>query len=172
MCKKPLIILINGKASSGKTKLAEIIKETYNLMNVSILHNADYVKELARNIFGWHDIKDDRGRKLLIDLANTAYNYDEYFWEKHTEEKFVPLYDDIVCIPDFRYINTYNYFVNQGYKVITIHIEMDKDINSINSSIKKDKTEQKLDVKFDYEIVNEFGNIDKLKSFVIDTLIF
>lgn len=49
MYKKPLIILINGKASSGKTKLAEIIKETYNLMNVSILHNADYVKELARS---------------------------------------------------------------------------------------------------------------------------
>lgn len=172
MTNKPLIILINGKARSGKNELAEIIKKHNKHLNVDIIGNADAVKDISSEIFGWDDIKDEKGRRLLINVANTAYAYDKYFWEKRTESAIVFGYDDIIIIPDFRYINTYEYFTKEGYDVKTIHIQMDKDINTLNNEVKKDKTEQKLDVKFDFEIVNEFGNLAKLNEFVKNNLIF
>lgn len=168
---KPLVILINGKARSGKDFLAELIKE-HNIKNVSILHNAAAVKTIAKNFFGWDGIKDEKGRRLLIDISNVAYNYDDYFWERKTENNIIPLYDEIIVIPDFRYTKTNQYFRGKGYRVITVYIEMDKDINDINNEVKNDLTEQKQDIKFDYEIVNEYGNVEKLIEFVKDNLIF
>lgn len=166
------VILINGKAGSGKNFLADLIKLKNDKKNVDIIGNADAVKKIAKEFFMWDGVKDENGRQLLIDVSNTAYAYDEFFWEKKSEEKIIHGYDDIVVIPDFRYAKTYEYYKKEGYNVITIHIKMDKDINDINNEVKNDATEQKQEVDFDFEIENEYGNIDKLEGFVRENLLF
>lgn len=159
---KKTVILINGKAQSGKSTLAELLAS--KIQNSKVIHNADSVKELATVFFGWDGVKDDCGRNLLIGLSEVGYNYKDNFWEYKTlykiEEK-----DEVIIIPDFRYEQTYRFFKEQGFRVITLHISMTKDINTINEIMKEHLTEQRLNIKFDMEFINKFGNEKLLEEF-------
>jgi hypothetical protein len=67
-----LIIVINGKGGVGKDTVCDIVARHHKAVNVSSITP---IKEIAR-MHGWDGGKDDRGRKLLVDLkrAFTEYN--------------------------------------------------------------------------------------------------
>lgn len=162
-------ILINGKAGSGKDTFAKFLNEYLFLLEKKplIVHNASYVKAIAEKIFGWDKKKDNKGRKLLIDITNAGYNYDEYFWERKTEDFILKkLYNAgsinnvYVIIPDFRYKKTLDYFKSK-YKVFTIKIERDFD-NKLDDKLKNDISEN-LDIDFDLVVYNN-GTLDELKE--------
>ena len=69
---KNKIILIHGKARSGKDTVAEMIRNNCKVRGLSsaINSNAHSVKEVAREVFSWDGVKDERGRRLLIDITN------------------------------------------------------------------------------------------------------
>lgn len=159
-------ILINGKAMSGKDTFAKYLSEYLLVMEKQpfIFHNATYVKLVAEKIFGWDKVKDNKGRKLLIDISNTGYDYDKYFWEKKTEEILINKFNTknvYVIIPDFRYKNTYEYFKNK-YKVLTIRIDRDFD-NNLSNELKNDKSEKLIDIDFDFIIKNN-ESLDNLRE--------
>lgn len=160
-------ILINGKAGSGKDTFAKYLEEYLLVLEKRpfIIHNAFYVKLIAEKIFGWDKVKDTKGRRLLIDIANTGYSYDDYFWERKTEaevlKRFKVTDNAYIIIPDFRYKNTYTYFSSK-YNVITMKIERENFDNKLSEDLKKDKSEN-LDIDFDYVIFNN-GNLEDLKK--------
>ena len=61
------VILVSGKAQSGKDSTAFIMRELLEKQQkkVLIIHYADNLKLFAKNYFGWNGIKDEDGRKLL-----------------------------------------------------------------------------------------------------------
>jgi uridine kinase len=67
--KKPIIILISGKARSGKSFSAEFIKEACqkNGQKAVIVTIANYLKDLARDYFGWDE--EAKPRDLLQHLG-------------------------------------------------------------------------------------------------------
>ena len=65
--RNPKIIIISGKASSGKSLSANIIKENTN--NTILLAYADYLKMYAKNISGWDGSEDTKPRELLQQLG-------------------------------------------------------------------------------------------------------
>lgn len=149
------LILINAKARAGKDTLATYIyKELERIGKTCLIsHNADAVKTLAYEYFNWDGNKDDKGRKLLIDITETGYNSDEFFWEKKNGMNDIDR--DVYQIPDFRYMTTYTYFKNKGYDIVTVHIERPGFDNGLSDNLKNDISEQGLDLKFDYNIVTD-----------------
>lgn len=65
------IILVSGKAGSGKDTFYELASE---MIDAHRLAYADGVKDVAR-FMGWDGIKDDNGRSLLITIGESARNY-------------------------------------------------------------------------------------------------
>ena len=156
------IILINGVAGSGKSSLAAYIQEELENINkiCLIAHNADSVKRLAKDYFGWDGIKDFKGRQLLINLSNLGYEYDEFFWEK---KNIINEVSRTICvIPDFRFHKTFEYFKKEGDDIVTVHITRPNFENGLDEKLKKDKSEQGFkDFIFDFEVVN--NSLDDLK---------
>ena len=156
------IILINAKARFGKDSLATYICEELEKLNKTYLisHNAGAVKDLAYSFYNWDGQKDEKGRKLLIDITDTGYSYDEFFWEK--KNKINELDRDVYIIPDWRYLSSFNFFKDKGYNVTTIHIDRPGFNNNLSSTLKNDKSEQGFkDFEFDYEVIN--NSLEDLK---------
>ena len=61
------IICISGKAQHGKDTSAAKMKELLEAKGKKVLitHNADLLKFMAKNMFGWDGQKDDKGRQIL-----------------------------------------------------------------------------------------------------------
>lgn len=129
------VILICGKARSGKNQLADYLKECLDVDKKGayfdrtlIRGNAQSVKERAERQFNWNGEKDAKGRQLLIDVTNKGYNIDTYFWEKElfTEAIMYKAFTNKNCeyliVPDWRYAQTLDYFNVVAEEVITIRI--------------------------------------------------
>ena len=163
-----ITILICGKASSGKTTFATVLAQEINKVKemAKVIHNAQTVKTLAESFFHWE--KDEKGRQLLIDLTNSGYNYDPIFWERETErlfrnyQKFCNEDLEILIVPDWRYMSTYEYFSNVG-KVITVMVErhdVEKGTHDFHSS---ENDFKKFPTK--YHILNDSESIEDLERF-------
>lgn len=165
-----ITILICGKASSGKTTFATILEEEINKLKerAKVIHNAQAVKTLAHSFFHWDKEKNAIGRQLLIDITNAGYGYDANFWEKETERFFRNYSNfcnediEILIVPDWRYMCTYDFFSNCG-KVIPIHVERRKDI-SIGTHSSHSSENNFKDFPMKYHVLND-GTIEDLRCF-------
>ena len=152
------IILINGKARSGKDTLASLIKGILKDKKVLIRGNAHSVKECALKYFNWNGAKDTKGRQLLIDITNLGYSQDPYHWERLTLKYALDRDNyDYLIIPDWRYMSTYEYLKEEGYEVITIHRQRDID-NGLHDSLKNDISEQGFNITYDLEVRGDILN--------------
>lgn len=111
---KKIVIIINGKAASGKDTICDIIAKYYNAIAISEITP---IKELAK-LAGWNGEKDDKSRKMLADLKALFVAYNDlplkYSMQKITE------------------------FVNSKYEILFIHIREKEEILKVvkNSPIK------------------------------------
>ena len=64
--KEPIIFLIGGKARSGKTTLGNFIKEEYkkNAKQIASMMYANYIKNYAKEYFGWDGSEETKPREL------------------------------------------------------------------------------------------------------------
>lgn len=131
------VILICGRASSGKDTLAKLLKENLDVDSKGnkydqtlIRGNAQSVKDEAYRR-GWSGNKDFKGRQILIDVTNEGYAKDIMFWEKETYteaimyKQFTNPNTKYLIIPDWRYKQSLDYFSKVADKVITIRIIKD-----------------------------------------------
>lgn len=154
------IVLINGKARSGKDTVAKLLQEKFEQLGITanIRPNAQAVKKVAKHIFNWNEIKDTRGRQLLLDITQAGYNYDPYFWED--KNNMYMNHFDVYIIPDWRYESTFNYF-NLKNNVITINVKNDN--RESIGSLSNHQSETGLDnFVFDYFIDNN-GTLEDLE---------
>lgn len=104
------VIIINGTGGSGKDTFVEFCSEFTKVTNIS---SVDKVKEAAKALVNWNGEKDEKSRKLLVDLKQLSIDYNDYPTQ-YIKEK-------------------YEEFINSDSKYLFVHI---REINEIEK-IKK-----------------------------------
>lgn len=170
------VVLINGRKGSGKDTVANYLFEKLG-EGVVVIPNAKAVKEEAYQFYNWNGEKDLLGRQLLVDITNTGYRFDPYFWEKKTIEYIYALKEqgtriDMLIIPDWRYECTYDFFTNLDHpkvEVTTLRVERRVTVEEMcdpRESFDVYRSESQLDgFPVDYTIDNN-GTIEDLHNLI------
>ncbi len=128
--KKTVVILVSGKAESGKSTVAEMLRNKIMDMPsmTQLLYGfADPIKYVAKAFFGWDGKKDEKGRKLLQQIGAVGRAYDENIWVKHMLTQMdrragmVPF--NFVIVSDWRFPNELRYLdANPILDLVTIRV--------------------------------------------------
>lgn len=164
------IILLSGKGESGKTTLANIIKEELKERNKKalIISFASYLKFIAKSYFEWDGKKDIKGRTLLQYLGtDIVRKKNPSFWVEAVGD-FIELFSeefDFFIIDDCRFIDEVRYFTDT--KIIdnlSIRIERQDHKNSLTEEQRNHSSETMLDnYPFDAYIISQNG-LENLKE--------
>lgn len=91
------IIVINGSGGVGKDTFVEFCKKYCKVKNIS---SVDKVKEAAKVLTGWDGTKDEKSRKLLVDLKQLGIEYNDAPFKYITEsaEEFEKTDEELMFI--------------------------------------------------------------------------
>lgn len=70
---KKIVIIINGKGSSGKDTICNTVKEAYKASSISEITP---IKEIAK-LGGWNGEKDKKARRMLAELKRVFVEYND-----------------------------------------------------------------------------------------------
>lgn len=169
----PKIILISGKARSGKDTFAKIFKEDAEKDNKKclIIKYGDILKFVCSKYFNWNGEKDEIGRTLLQQVGTNLIrknNYDALVNCVIEIVKGLSTEFDYVLIPDVRFYNEINKWKEYGFDCVTVRIDRWYETsngkfvlydNGLTEEQKNHTSEIALDdYVFDYRIDNtEYG---------------
>lgn len=102
------VILINGKAESGKDFVAAKLEKLLGSQGKTILtiHFGDLVKFVCERYYGWDGKKDQAGRHLLQYVGtDMRLGFDQSLWAELTGRliRFLGRGCDYVLVPDWRF---------------------------------------------------------------------
>lgn len=170
------IILVSGKAGSGKDTFAKCMKkqleENYS-MRVGISHYAVYLKSLLREFYQWNGEKSPywRGKLQAIgtDLIRNKLDKPNYHVGRLIEDmRIMEEFFDYYIIPDLRFKNEVSEVEKEfGIdNVITIKIDaINNDDGIVDLEQKTHQSETDLDnYNFDYIVYNQKENISELEK--------
>jgi len=170
------IFLISGEAQHGKDSVAAFLRMKLP-GNTLILHNADYLKYIAREYMGWDGNKDEEGRTLLQQLGTEKVRWGlkkPLFWTERVCDVIELMQDDYdyFCVPDTRYLNEIYYpmarFPNRIFTIRVYRLNFD---NGLTPEQKSHISERELvSFKHDFEIFSETG-LDNLAK-EVDAFIY
>ena len=173
--RNPKIIILSGKAQSGKSFIASLIVDYYNSLgkkSVSISY-AKYLKDYAKDILGWDGSEDSKPRDFLqqvgVELIKDKINPNMLINRVCEDVMVYSYFYDVIVISDARFVDEINVIKSKFDNVVVIHID-GKD-NSLTIDQKNHSTETSLDGfnDYDYVILNN-GNVDDLKKKVFEVL--
>ena len=161
------VILLSGKARSGKGTAAEMILGRYNGIPFAF---ADDIKTIAYNYFGWHGEKDELGRKLLQDIGTTGRNYNRDIWVNDTIDRIQwwtrqSSDNQLAVVTDTRYPNEIQRIKHEFSDVVTIRITRD--------SVEKLKhpSETALDQWTDWDyVVKNNGSLEEFQKKILEIM--
>lgn len=160
------VILIAGRAGSGKTYLGEKIVEYAKENGLRALQTeySKYLKMYAKEILNYDGTRENKPRKFLQDTGSYIRENlsDEYFFTRRMLEDFriYEKYFDLIIISDVRLLREIKEIKNSKYnhittiKVINKHSKYDL-TNDEKNHITEKELENNQD--FDYIVENE-GN--------------
>lgn len=168
------IILIGGKANTGKDSTAEYIDEYYrsrglDVVNIQIGY---YIKMYAKEIAKWDGDNDTKPRQLLQDLGTELIRkqIDEYFFIKRIIQDIdvYSRYFDIITISDGRLPEEFASIKLAYPETVTVHITRPGYSSRLTKGQKAHITEALVDeIEYDYDIVND-GTLDDLQKKAIE----
>lgn len=163
-----MILGISGKMRVGKNTCSSYLSLKYGFKEVAF---ADALKKYARK-FGWDNVKDDRGRKLLQELGSVVRSYSPDYWvdtalrevEKQSRLGYIHF-----AIPDLRYLNEVRRIREEGGIVVRIWSE-----DELNTDTHPSETELDKFNDWDFKIESKRGDfngyyeeIDKMVSKIL-----
>lgn len=150
------IIILSGKARSGKSECAKIIEKNLNKKVITISY-ASYLKEYTKNILKWDGSEDTKPRSFLQEIGDKVRQIDKYFLINRIIEdiNIYKNYFDVIIISDARFIDEIKLIKNNFEDVTVIRINGKE--NNLNKKEKNHITETALDdyELYDYEINND-----------------
>ena len=118
------IYLFSGYAGAGKSFCRDYFVETMISTGRSCYADsfAKDLKHIAKAVYGWDGLKDDKGRKLLQNIGRTGREYDIDMWVRKVSDRYYNLDTIPLAIDDWRYPNERSYLEDRGFEVITIRV--------------------------------------------------
>jgi hypothetical protein len=121
---KQVVILISGKAGTGKTTTAKYLVK--HLGKAGIFPFADPLKAIARRM-SWDGNKTEAGRRLLQGLGTLGREYNPFIWIKLSMDDALYSAQDLdldyIIVDDWRFPNEYEYVKsNPGVQVFTVRM--------------------------------------------------
>lgn len=150
--KKVNLILVSGKAGSGKTTISDyLFHELTNKFQTLLIEYsplAKPVKAIAENAFHWDGNKDEKGRRLLQVIGTEAgREYNENIWVEYLENNvlsglFPP---NFVLVDDCRFPNEIDYFAkNFVFDITTIRVKREMKAIGMNLGLDNHPSETSL----------------------------
>ena len=149
------LIILSGKARSGKDTVLEIIKEYYKDKKVMNISYSYYLKDYLKRMNMYNE--KDKPRTLMQNFGKTLRKIDKNFLINRVIEDIEVFknYYDIIVITDARLKEEIT--APSIYNPLTIRIKRDNFDNGLTEIEKQDITETNLDdyKEFDYIIEND-----------------
>lgn len=159
------IIILSGKAQSGKNKVASIIENNLKDKKVITISYASYLKEYAKNILKWDGNENTKPRTFLQEIGDYVKTIDNKFLINRLLQdiEVYKNYFDVIIISDARFIEEINCIKEKYENVSVINIKGRE--NSLNNMEKNHITETALDEYnlYDFKIENK-GSIEELEQ--------
>lgn len=159
------VILVSGKAESGKDLVGKVLKQEFEHQQkkVLVVHFADYLKFMCHQYFGWNGSKDESGRTLMQYVGTDLFRKldKDYFVSRVEELLFVAGANwDYVIIPDLRFKNEFRH-IKYSFDTVAIRVNRAGYNSSLTPEQKANQSETELDNHpeiFDYIIdTNDAG---------------
>ena len=166
------VICISGHARNGKDTVAEILRKYLwgSGKRVLILHYADLLKFMCRQLFHWNGEKDERGRHLLQYVGTDIVRAQQPdFWVDFVIQELALFRNhwDYVLIPDTRFPNEIERLKEAGYSATHLRVERKGFSSSLTEEQKQHASETALDdTAPDYVIEND-GTMVELVSKIL-----
>ena len=172
--KNTLIILIAGKARSGKGEVASYLKD-YFLKKEKKVILSPYTKYLKRYIvevtgkeFNDEDKPRDLLQKLSSDLIKKKLSNPNFFINRQLEDlSFYSYFMDVVIIPDVRFEEEINKVKENFTNVVTIGVKRKNYLSILTKEQQEDITELALDNYCNYDYKIENTSLEKLQLDVL-----
>lgn len=169
------IIVLSGKAQSGKNECANIIKNYYADLglNTVIISYAFYLKMIAKNVLDWDGNEKTKPRDFLqqvgVELIKNKINPNMLIDRVIDDIKVYSYFYDVIVISDARFVDEIDSVRSNFSNVIVIHINGMN--NSLSDEQKVHSTETGLDDYNDYDfVINNDGSKDNLKNKIFNLL--
>lgn len=166
------IVGISGKAESGKTTFANILREELELNNkrVLLINYGDFVKFVAKQYYFWNGEKDEGGRALLqhIGTEQGRNKVSENIWVDmviNTVEVAQNDYD-VAIVADCRFPNEFDRWRERGYEMLKIKMWRITHESKLTEEQKQHPSETALDNYEDRNmiIIQNEGTLEDLQS--------
>ena len=170
------VILLCGKARSGKGTASNILKEKlenngHKVCEIQVMRT---VKGYVKDYFNWDGNEDTKPRKLLqelgYDIIRVKLNKPNFHLDRLSEDiEILSNMFDIFIVNDIRLPEEITYLKNK-FSTISIGISIKDYISPLNTNEEAHITEHALDNynNYDYEIISE--NVDDLSKKLEDIL--
>lgn len=157
------VVLISGKAHSGKTKLGEFLVTYAKECNLRAIQTeySKYLKLYAKEILNYDGNREKKPRAFLQDVGSFIREdlQDEHFFTRRMLEDF-RVYEnfvDLVVISDVRLIKEIEDLKEHSIDLLTIRVNHPNRQNDLTEKENNHITEIELDdyPNFDYSIENK-----------------
>ena len=146
---KPILLLLSGKARSGKDTFAELVREEVELGNtdihtdVAILAFADILKDVCRRNHYYENKTEDRD--ILINIGDDMRQIDLHVFARpiaHLATIYLKMGYKLIIVTDVRYKDEYDFMdENVEADVITVQVSSPFDLQGVSEFAKKHPTE-------------------------------
>ena len=170
------VICISGHAQHGKDTTAQMMRKALwgFGQRVLIIHNADLLKFMCKQLFSWNGEKDERGRTLLQYVGtDVVRNKKPGFWACFIAD-VLELFNtdwDYVLIPDCRFPNEIDLLKSRGFDVIHVKVTRDDFDNGLTEEQKNHPSETALDSKVPDITISNSGTLVDLTREVLKFII-
>ena len=171
------VICISGKARHGKDTLAGMLNEQLTAKGYRVLttHFGDLVKYICEKFFNWDGTKDEKGRILLQYVGTDVVRKQRpSYWTDFVVSvlELFPNEWDYVLIPDCRFPNEVECFIEHGMDTTLIRINRPNFVSNLTPEQLKHPSETAMD---DYPpnlyVIND-GTLKDLSNSIKDILAF
>ena len=174
--RNPIIILIAGKARSGKNTVSKILESEFikGKKEVIISPYTKYLKEYIHNITDWN-IEDENNKprdllqKLSSELIKGKLGLENIFINRQIEDiKIYSYFKDVIIINDVRFPEEIDTIKNVFTNVVSIQVKRSNYISGLTKEQLQDVTETSLDNYNNFDYIIENDDIELLKEDTIN----
>lgn len=162
--KHPLIILIGGRARSGKSTLALYLEKEYQNQSKKVIVSpyTKYLKQYIVDVTGEQIDDDNKPRDLLQQISSKIIKGDlknkEFFIKRQIEDiEIYSYFADVILIADVRFPEEIQKIKEHFSNVVSIGVIRENYISTLTKEQQQDITETALDnyYNYDFEVINK-----------------